>query len=76
MTRLLDRLQEKGLIQRTRADNDRRCIQIELTAAGRALKPSLPTAAINSINQSLTGFKPEEHELLNGLLQRMLDNLR
>lgn len=76
MTRLLDRLQEKGLIQRTRADADRRCIQIELTAAGRALKPSLPTAAINAINQSLTGFKPEEHELLNRLLERMLDNLR
>lgn len=76
MTRLLDRLQEKGLIDRSRAENDRRRIRLELTQAGRALAPSLPTAAINVINQSLAGFSSAEHELLNGLLKRMIDNVR
>jgi len=76
MTRLLDRLQEKGLIQRTRLDDDRRCIRIELTDAGRALAPSLPTAAVNAINKALTGFTAEEHATLNGLLRRMIDNVR
>lgn len=76
MTRLLDRLQDKGLIQRTRLDDDRRCIRIELTEAGRTLAPQLPTAAINAINKSLTGFSAEEHQLLNSLLQRMIDNLK
>lgn len=76
MTRLLDRMQEKDLIQRSRAAGDRRRIRIELTAAGRELAPSLPTAAINVINQSLAGFTPEEHLLLNGLLKRMIDNVR
>jgi DNA-binding MarR family transcriptional regulator len=76
MTRLLDRLQEKGLIQRTRLDDDRRCIRIGLTEAGRTLAPQLPTAAINAINKSLAGFNAEEHQLLNSLLGRMIDNLR
>ena len=76
MTRLLDRLQDKGLIQRTRLDDDRRCIRIELTESGRALAPQLPTAAINAINKSLAGFSAEEHQLLNTLLGRMIDNLR
>ena len=76
MTRLLDRLQEKGLIQRTRLDDDRRCIRIGLTEAGRTLAPQLPTAAINAINKALAGFNAEEHQLLNSLLGRMIDNLR
>lgn len=76
MTRLLDRLQEKGLIERVRAAEDRRRIRIELTEAGKALAPSLPTAAINVINQALSGFSPTEHELLNGFLKRMIDNVR
>jgi len=76
MTRLLDRLQEKGLIQRTRLDDDRRCIRLELTEAGRTLAPQLPTAAINAINKSLAGFTAEEHQLLNSLLHRMIDNLK
>ncbi|MCC7198502.1 MAG: MarR family transcriptional regulator [Gammaproteobacteria bacterium] len=76
MTRLLDRLQDKGLIQRTRLDDDRRCIRIELTEAGRTLAPQLPTAAISAINKSLTGFTAEEHQLLNSLLRRMIDNLK
>jgi len=76
MTRLLDRLQEKGLLQRVREGDDRRCIKIELTDAGRATAPSMSTAAINVINQSLTGFSASEHALMNSLLKRMLDNLR
>ncbi len=76
MTRLLDRLQEKSLIQRTRLNDDRRCIRIELSDEGRKLAPQLPTAAINALNKLLAGFTAEEHELLNSLLKRMTDNLR
>jgi DNA-binding MarR family transcriptional regulator len=76
MTRLLDRMQEKGLLQRARLGDDRRCIRIELTDAGRALLPSLKAAAINVVNRSLTGFSAAEHQLANSLLQRMIDNLR
>ncbi len=76
MTRLLDRMQEKGLLKRARLDDDRRCIKIELTDAGRELAPSLTIAAINVINQALNGFSAEEHQQLNSLLKRMTDNFR
>ena len=76
MTRLLDRLQEKGLLRRVREGDDRRCIRIELTDSGRATAPSMRTAAVNVINQSLTGFSADEHQQVKSLLMRMLENLR
>jgi len=42
MTRLLDRLQSRGLVRREADPADRRSIRIMLTASGRALIPSIP----------------------------------
>lgn len=42
MVGLLDRLEAKGLIQRTRAQHDRRVIHIELTEQGRAIVKNSP----------------------------------
>src|SRR6267154_1637815 len=39
MTRMVDRLEAKGLVQRRRCTDDRRLINLELTEAGRALYP-------------------------------------
>ena len=38
MTRMLDRLEEKGFIRRIRSREDRRVMHVELTAAGKALR--------------------------------------
>src|SRR5579864_1966010 len=35
MTRLLDRLEEKGLMRRERSKDDRRVVSLDVTAAGR-----------------------------------------
>jgi DNA-binding MarR family transcriptional regulator len=35
-TRMLDALERSGLVRRARADHDRRCVHVELTAAGAA----------------------------------------
>ena len=37
MTRLLDKLEERGLIERQRLDSNRRVVQVGITAAGLAL---------------------------------------
>src|SRR4051812_46550568 len=37
MKRLIDRVEEKGLIRRVQSDTDGRVLHLELTAAGRAL---------------------------------------
>lgn len=73
-TRMLDRLEEKGLIRRVRSTEDRRIINLELTEAGRALYPKLPPVAVKVLNQHLRSFTREELDTLKSLLRRILEN--
>ena len=75
VTRLLDRVEAKGLIRRRNHPDDRRSIVIELTEAGRALVPRLPPIFGRVSIQLLAGFSEEEIHQLTTLLQRMLENL-
>src|SRR5829696_9133916 len=42
MTRLLDRLEKKGLCKRVRCTDDRRVVRVELTPAGEAVVAEVP----------------------------------
>lgn len=74
MTRLLDRLEAKGLCARSRSDSDRRVIKIALTEAGKKAATDVPRALSNVQNQLLSGFSAEEFATLKGYLLRMLAN--
>jgi DNA-binding MarR family transcriptional regulator len=74
MTRMLDRLEEKGLIHRVRSSTDRRVIHLELTDAGRELYTLLPPVAIRVLNAHLKGFTRAELDLFKGFLNRMQAN--
>jgi DNA-binding MarR family transcriptional regulator len=74
MTRMLDRLEKKGLITRVRSAEDRRVVELFLTEAGHALYPRLPPISIKVLNRYLQGFAPGEVETLKVLLRRMLAN--
>jgi DNA-binding MarR family transcriptional regulator len=74
MTRMLDRLEEKGLIRRARSDKDRRVMCLELTEAGWDLYPLMPPVAIKVLNAHLRGFTRDELELFKGFLNRMRAN--
>jgi DNA-binding MarR family transcriptional regulator len=76
MTRLLDRLAAKGLIERVRHPDDRRSVVIELTPAGRALVPQLPPIFGRVTTALLAGFSATEIEQLSAMLLRILANLR
>jgi DNA-binding MarR family transcriptional regulator len=76
MTRLLDRLEGKGLISRRRHPDDRRSIVIELTGEGRALIPRLGPVFGRVTRQLLSGFPAADAHQLTEMLQRMLSNLR
>ncbi|HTY50938.1 MAG TPA: MarR family transcriptional regulator [Steroidobacteraceae bacterium] len=74
MTRMLDRLEAKGLIRRTRSAEDRRLILLELTDAGRAAYPRIREISMRVMNHFLRGFTPAEARQLESLLTRMLKN--
>lgn len=74
MTRLLDRLEAKGLCRRVRSVADRRVVNIELTDAGRASAERIPAVLSRVQNAHLAGFSVEEFESLKGFLNRILDN--
>jgi DNA-binding MarR family transcriptional regulator len=74
MTRMLDRLEEKGLIRRVRSSSDRRVIHLELTDSGRELYTLLPPVAIKVLNAHLKGFTRAELGLFKNFLGRMQAN--
>lgn len=74
MTRMLDRLESKGLIQRTRSSSDRRLVHLELTDEGRAVFPRMREISMMVGNRYLKGFTRAEARQLEGFLERMLQN--
>ena len=74
MTRMIDRLQQKGLVRRVPHPEDRRAMNLELTVAGKALFPQLVAVKDRVQAQFLRGFSEDDAKLLESLLYRMLGN--
>jgi DNA-binding MarR family transcriptional regulator len=73
MTRLLDRLEKKGLCKRVRSTEDRRVVKVELTPEGEAAMVEVPTVLAEVLNAHLAGFSKSEWIALRSYLRRMLD---
>ena len=74
MTRLLDRLETKGLVRRVRSSEDRRVVNLELTDEGRVAAKTIPAILCGVQNAHMRGFTPQEWQTLKALLRRILDN--
>ena len=74
MTRLLDRLEEKGLVRRERGRVDRRVVLLRVAGAGRALLPRLRALATAVVEAHLAGFSAAEVGALKDYLGRMIAN--
>lgn len=74
MTRMVDRLEAKGLIRRVPHPQDRRALNLELTEEGRSTFPKLLERVVGVLNRFLRGFTKSEVRQLSDLLQRMLSN--
>ena len=74
MTRLLDRLEKKGVLRRVRTKGDRRTVRLELTAEGKRLYPRILEALVQVFNRLLRGFSKSEVRRLEDLLKRMVAN--
>src|SRR3984957_12297698 len=64
LTRILDQLEERGLITRTRSQSDRRLVALELTPRGRALIAGLMPKVVGLWNELLGDFSHDETRLL------------
>ena len=73
MTRLLDRLEKKGLCKRVRSTEDRRVVLVELTPDGEAAVAEVPGVLAEVMNAHLAGFSKTEWQALKSYLRRMLE---
>ena len=74
MTRMLDRLEAKGLLQRERCTADRRVVRVSLTERGQELVKEIPHILADVLNSHLAGFTHDELQTMLGLLQRFVRN--
>ena len=71
LTRVIDQLAERGLLERVRRDRDRRKVELQLTPAGRETIEGLIPLVVEKLNLALDDFSGDEvHEL-----QRLLVKL-
>ena len=70
LTRIIDQLAERGLLERVRRDRDRRKVELQLTPAGRETIESIIPSVVDKLNEVLTDMsKTEVQELLRLLVK-------
>lgn len=76
VTRMLDRLEAKGLVERVRSASDRRVVHLKLTATGEAAAAHIPHVLASVNNDFLRDFSERDFQALRKLLDRLLENGR
>lgn len=75
MTRMLNRLEEKGVIVREPGKEDRRVVRLRITPAGRRIYPKLRDATIRVLNRLVADFSPADVKQVHKQLCRMRSNM-
>jgi DNA-binding MarR family transcriptional regulator len=73
ITRMIDRLEKRGLVRRDRSRPDRRVVNLTLTEAGQHVAARIEKIAPEVLNRRLCGFTPLEFTTLCRLLHKLLD---
>jgi DNA-binding MarR family transcriptional regulator len=76
MTRVVDQLCERGLVERARRGLDRRKVELQLTASGKEAIENLIPLVIEKLNAALGDFTTHEFEELQRLLIKMNTKLQ
>ncbi|WP_420996688.1 MarR family winged helix-turn-helix transcriptional regulator [Cupriavidus sp. 30B13] len=74
VTRLLGRMEKRGLIERQRSDADRRVVDVSITAAGHALVQALPRIYCRVLNRHFRDFSEAELQTFRSMLHRIIGN--
>ncbi len=75
VSRVIDQMERDGLVQRRRAREDSRAVEVWLTDAGRALFDRLSPLATAYVTRLLGGVDEGEVKRAMGLLWKLLDDL-
>ncbi|WP_326524079.1 MarR family winged helix-turn-helix transcriptional regulator [Sphingomonas sp.] len=76
LCRMVDRLEESGLVERRRDPKDRRAWQIFLTDAAKPVIEKLRVHADALFEAAFEGFAAEDRDHLTASLERLRDNLQ
>lgn len=74
MSRMIDRLESKGLIRRVPLPHTRRTMALEVTDAGKAAFPKMQACLAKVINRLLKGVTKTQVREVEKTLRRMLAN--
>lgn len=72
MTAIVDRLMERGLVQRRRDPRDRRSVVVSLTDDGQRLLQQVKADRRHTVKQVLGQLSPEEQACLRTILDKMV----
>jgi len=76
LTRVIDQLAERGLVKRQRCEQDRRKVNLHLTAAGLATCEELIPLVVEKLNQAVGKFSRAELDELIRLLGKFIDGVQ
>ena len=71
MTLVIDNLEKKNLVKRTRSTEDRRMVMVSLTRDGKELIDRILPVHVAAITQEMNVLKPEEQEKLGELCRKL-----
>jgi DNA-binding MarR family transcriptional regulator len=75
LTRVIDQLESRGLVQRERSREDRRAVELRLTEAGADIVNKLVPKVVDRLNYALRDFSRAEAAQLNRLLGKLIASL-
>jgi DNA-binding MarR family transcriptional regulator len=74
LCRIVDRLEEAGLVERTRDPEDRRAWKLHVTAQAKPLVDKLQAVGAELVGHAFSGIDPEEIEITRKVLARVREN--
>lgn len=74
ITKLVDRLEDAGYLERVSCAEDRRSFQAELTPAGEKMLEEMRAVYETELERHLSRLTPEEAELISATLQKVTES--